>query len=88
MSKQLRIRITDEAGKVYLDLPPLARGRAVSMILLWAARRINLVALLHLRGELVRLGTLLNQSLRTSWGRSCDGEAARKIVKILERNLK
>jgi hypothetical protein len=82
---QLRIRITPQAMVKYRDLPPLARQRVVSMILSAEAERVDLNELLAMRKVLVNLGTLLNQSLRTSWGQATDGTAAADLVGVLRR---
>jgi hypothetical protein len=55
------------------------------MILAAEAERIDLKELLALRPTLVNLGTLLNQSLRTSWGQSVDGATADELVRVLGR---
>jgi hypothetical protein len=49
--------------------------------------QVDLAALLAMRVELVRLGNLLNQALRTSWGREVDREALQAIVTKLGRVL-
>lgn len=49
--------------------------------------QVDLVALLELRTELARLGNLLNQSLRSSWGNAADHDALQAIVTKLGRVL-
>jgi len=87
-SKQLRIRLSPGVAARFEALPPLARARAVSMLLGAQSEGVDLPTLLQLRGELARLGTLLNQSLKTSWGRSTDAQAASEVVRILEGVLR
>jgi hypothetical protein len=53
------------------------------MILTAHSMGIDLAELLPLRRSLMNWGNLLNQSLRTSWGKSVDGEAAAVMVKRL-----
>ena len=83
-SEQLRIRLSPGAAARLQELPPIARSRVVSMLLGAQAEGVDLPALLGMRSELTRLGTLLNQSLRTSWGSSTDSLAAERIIKMLE----
>ena len=83
-STQLRIRLSDNAARRLLTLPPRARSRAVSLLVTSGIEGINLEALLLARRELASLGSLLNQSLRLSWGESADGDALRGILKKLE----
>jgi hypothetical protein len=69
----------------YKKIPPLARQRLISMILVAEAEKFDLGELLAVRMVLVNLGTLLNQSLRTSWGQTSDGVAASELVGVLRR---
>jgi hypothetical protein len=87
-SKQLRVRTSEAVATRLLALPPRARSRAVSLMVAAAMEQVDLAALLDLRGELVRLGNLLNQSLRTSWGAAADRDALQAIVTKLGRVLK
>jgi len=87
-SKQLRVRTSEAVATRLLALPPRARSRAVSLMVAAAMEDVNLAALLELRGELVRLGNLLNQSLRASWGTAADQDALHVIVTKLGRLLK
>jgi hypothetical protein len=84
-STQLRIRLSSEAMAKYKSIPPLARQRLVSMILVAEAEQVDLKELLGLRKVLVNLGTLINQSLRTTWGQTTDGAAASELVRVLRR---
>jgi hypothetical protein len=79
---QLRIRLTPEAMRKYKDIPPLARLRVVSFVLQSHAEGIDLRELLAIRKVLINLGILLNQSLKTSWGKSTDGAAASDVVRV------
>jgi hypothetical protein len=81
---QLRIRLTPEAMSKYKDIPPLARLRVISFLLNAHAKDINLGELLAMRRVLVNLGNLLNQSLKTSWGKSTDAAAASEVVMLLK----
>jgi len=83
-STQLRISLSPGAAARLQKLPPIARSRVVSMLLGAQAEGVDLPALLGMRSELTRLGNLLNQSLRTSWGSSTDALAAERVIKILE----
>lgn len=87
-SKQLRVRTSEAVAARLLALPPRARSRAVSLMVSAAMQHVDLAALLGMRGELVRLGNLLNQSLRTSWGTAADHDALQAIVTKLGRLLK
>jgi hypothetical protein len=83
-SSQLRIRLSPAAAKHYADIPPLARSRVISFILNMHAAKVDPAELLSSRHVLVNLGTLLNQSLRTSWGKSSDAQAASELVRVLK----
>jgi hypothetical protein len=48
---------------------------------------VDLNELIQSRSQLTSLGVLINQSLRTSWGKSTDGVAMRELLKKLERIL-
>jgi len=61
---RLRIRITDEAGERLAALRPVLRSQVVAMMLEAHGLGVDLAELLATRRELVRLGTLINQSLR------------------------
>ena len=87
-SKQLRIRTSEAVATRLLALSPRARSRAVSLMVAGALEQVDLAALLELRGELVRLGNLLNQSLRTTWGAAADHDVLHAIVAKLGRVLK
>ena len=79
---QLRIRLTPEAQSRFKDIPPLARLRVVSFILNSHAEGIDLGKLLAMRKVLINLGNLLNQSLKTSWGKSTDAAATSEVVRV------
>lgn len=84
-TKQLRIRVTHQIAAQFEALPPRARGQAVSLILGARASGLDLQELLKLRQVVVNTSNLLNQSLRTSWGRTVDAEAATELVRLLRR---
>ena len=84
-TKQLRIRVSPQIAAQFEGLPPRARGQAVSLVLGAWAGGLDLRELLKLRQVLVNAGNLLNQSLRTSWGKSADAEAAAQLVRLLRR---
>ena len=65
-------------------LPVAARHRAVAIMLRAQMDRVDLASLVALRSELASLGTLINQSLRTSWGRETDREAAENVLAKLK----
>jgi len=85
---RLRIRINNDLGERFATLRPVLRGQAVAMMLEAHGLGVDLAELLAARRELVRLGTLLNQSLRVSRGLLVDVaavEAAAKIITELTR---
>jgi hypothetical protein len=87
-SRQIRIRLPGEEAVRYLALPPRERSIAVAMILR-SVDGIDLKTLVVMRNELVNLGTLINQSLRVSQGKSVNEIAltdAVKLLKTLTRN--
>ena len=86
-TKQLRIRLGDEAWKQFRDLPPRARGQAVSLILGAGGLGVNLRELLRVRQDVARASNLMNQSLKTSWAKSVDAEAASEMVRLFRRVL-
>ena len=86
-SRQLRVRTSEAVAARLLGLSPRARSRAVSLMVAATMEQVDLAALLAMRVELVRLGNLLNQALRTSWGREVDREALQAIVTKLGRVL-
>jgi hypothetical protein len=83
-SRQLRIRLPKSQAAMWLALPPSVRSKAVAMVL-GAVGNVNLAELASVRRELVNLGTLLNQSLRVSGGRSVDDDALKACVELLSR---
>ena len=83
-SVQLRIRLPQAQAALWLALPPSVRAKAVAMVL-GATGNINLAELVSMRRELVNLGTLLNQSLCVSRGRSVDDATLKQCVSLLSR---
>jgi hypothetical protein len=86
-TKQLRIRLGNEAWQQFHALPPRARGQAVSLILGAWGLGVNLRELLAVRQDVARASNLMNQSLKTSWGKSADGVAASEMVRVFRRVL-
>jgi len=85
---QLRIRLTPDALRRYRHIPPLARQRVVAFVLSSHANEIDLVELLAMRKVLINLGNLINQSLKTSWGKSTDAAAASEVVRLMKGFMK
>jgi hypothetical protein len=86
-SVQIRIRLPKAKASPWLDIPPVLRSKVVGMVL-GAVGTINLAELASMRRELVNLGTLLNQSLCVSRGRSVDDAALKQCVALLSRITK
>jgi hypothetical protein len=82
-SVQLRIRMPRQEATRWLALPPSSRSKAVSLVLS-AAGTCDLNELAAMRRELSSLGTLLNQSLRTSLGKSVNINALNECVSVLK----
>lgn len=86
-SSQLRIRVLPKTAARLKKIPPRLRAKVVSLLIESIINKVDLIELLSLRKDLVSLGVLLNQSLRTSWGKSVDGEAASALVTKLNKFL-
>jgi hypothetical protein len=86
-SSQLRIRVLPNTSARLKKIPPRLRAKVVSLLIESIINKIDLTELLSLRKDLVSLGVLLNQSLRTSWGQSVDGQAASALVTKLNKFL-
>ena len=84
---QLRIRLSKGVATRLASLPPRSRSRAVSFLVASVLDGLNLSELLQARRELVSLGVLINQSLRSSWGQSTDAIALRRLANKLQRIL-
>jgi hypothetical protein len=82
-STQLRISILPEAAAYYRTIPRTLQKRVISTILAAHAMKIDLNALLETRKVLVTCGSLLNQSLRTSWGKAVDHKALDEALRII-----
>lgn len=80
---RIRIRINNEAGERLAGLRPVFRSQVVALVLEAHALGVDLVELLSARRELIRLGTLLNQSLRASRGVLTDAEIVQEAAKIV-----
>ena len=80
---RLRIRISDELGERLATLRPVLRSHVVALVLEAHALGLDLGQLLAARRELVRLGTLLNHSLRVSRGSLPDAAAVQAAAKII-----
>jgi hypothetical protein len=83
-SSQLRVRLQPKTAARLKKLPPRLRTKVVSLLIASVIDKVDLTELMKARKELVSLGVLLNQSLRTSWGKKCDEQAADKLLKKLE----
>jgi len=83
-SYQLRIRLPKSQAAMWLALPPSVRSKAVAMVL-GSVGSVNLAELASMRREMVNLGTLLNQSLCVSRGRSVNDDALKACVSLLSR---
>lgn len=80
---RIRITIDDETGKRLAALRPVLRAKVTSIIVAAAAERINLEALLEARRDLVRLGVLINTSLRVSRATATDWDSVREAAAII-----
>jgi len=85
---RIRIRLTEEMGQRLAELRPVLRGQVVATILNAHGLGVELAALLAMRRELARLGTLINLSLRTSRGVLTDAEAVQKAAEIITALVK
>lgn len=83
MNMQIRVRVPQGVAKNLLDLCPRQRANAVGLLLSEKADGIDLQKLLQADGSLIRIGVLLNQSLRTSGGRSVDLVALQNAIKLI-----
>jgi len=80
---RLRIRINKEAGERLAALRPTLRGQVVALVIEAQTLGVDLAKLLAARRELVRLGTLLNQSLRASRGQLTNPAAVEQAAEII-----
>ena len=80
---RIRIRLQNEMGERLAGLRPVLRGQVVATVLEAHAAGVDLAELLAVRRELVRVGTLLNQSLRASRGALPDAAAVRDAAQII-----
>ena len=83
-STQIRVRLPRVEAEKWMTLPPTSRAKAVALGLR-AAGNIDLKQLVGMRRELVNLGTLLNQSLEASCGRTVDGNALNECVGLIKK---
>ena len=86
--KRLRIRIDDYVAERLAALRPVLRARVISMVLSshlggGDGNTVDLLALLDARRELIRLGVLINASLRLSHGTTADLPAVRRAAAII-----
>jgi hypothetical protein len=84
-TKQIRIRLSKSVADKFLTLPPRLRSKVVSLLISSSNLGLDLNELLGMRRELVSLGTLINQSLKTSWGQTVDATAMRSLNQKLGR---
>ena len=80
---RIRIRLQNDMGERLAGLRPVLRSQVVAMVLEAHGLGLDLGQLLAVRRELVRLGTLLNQSLRVSRGMLIDAAAVEQAAKII-----
>ena len=85
---RIRIRIPDDVGSRLAALLPTLRAHVVATVLGAHTKGVDLAELLGTRRELVRLGTLLNQSLRTSRGLMADPAAVERAAEIVSALVK
>ena len=83
MSVQVRVRVPEGVAKSLLDLAPRQRANALGLLLAEKANGIDLQKLLQADASLIRIGVLMNQSLRTSGGRSVDLVALQNAIKLI-----
>ena len=81
---QVRLRLPPDIAWKLRSLPIPLRNQVVAVMLRAQADKIDLLSLVSMRRELSSLGTLINQSLRTSWGRETDQEAVTRVVSKLQ----
>jgi len=86
-SKQLRIRLSKNVADKFLSLPPRLRSKVVSFLISSSDLGVDLNELLSVRRELVSLGTLINQGLKTSWGQTVNAAAMRSLNQKLGKLL-
>ena len=84
-NQQLRLRLPSDIAEKLRALPIPVRNQLVAIMLRAQMERIDLFELTAMRKELVSLGTLINQSLRTSWGRETNREAVISVVTKFQR---
>jgi hypothetical protein len=81
---QLRLRLPSDIVTQLRGVPIPVRNQLVALMLRAQIHKIDLPELIAMRKELVSLGTLINQSLRSSWGRETHREAAKAVVVKLQ----
>jgi len=82
---EVRCRVRGPVGEALHSMPRRPRSRVIAATIAAALEEVDLDALLEAREELRRLGVLLNQSLRFSFGEGV-GDAAlmARVVAVVE----
>jgi hypothetical protein len=83
-SEQIRIRIPNDIAFKLRSLSISERNQVIAAILRANVHQFDLTALTGMRKELTSLGTLINQSLRTTWGMETNREAAELVIQKLQ----
>jgi hypothetical protein len=84
-NQQLRLRLPSDIVTHLRGVPIPVRNQLVAVMLRAQIHKIDLPALIALRTELASLGSLINQSLRSSWGRETHREAVTAVVVELQK---
>jgi len=83
-NQQLRLRLPSDIATQLRGVPVPVRNQLVALMLRAQIHKIDLSDLITMRKELASLGTLINQSLRSSWGRETHREAVTAVVAKLQ----
>ena len=82
---QLRISIADETAEPLVGLRPVMRSHFLNCALESVMQGIKPEALIAARRDMIRLGTLINQSLRITQGKIPDVEAVREGAELITK---
>ena len=83
--KQVRLRLGQATAEQLRCLPHGVRAEVVTLVVNAALARVPVSQLVGYRQELKNLGLLLNQSLRSSRGKSVDVVALAKVVEVVNK---
>jgi hypothetical protein len=86
--EQIRIRIPNDIAFKLRSLSIPERNQVIAAILRANIHQFDLGVLIGMRKELTSFGTLINQSLRTSWGMETNREAAELVIQKLQNLFK